>query len=287
MQTILEIDMLRCFMAVAQYESFTKAGDKIGLTQSGVSVKIRKLEERIGVPVFFRTSKTLSLTPDGELLKGYARRILEMHDDAVRRLSAPKASGNLRLGIVDYFVPDMLPVLLGHFSQQYPDIHLEVQTGVGMNLIPLYEQGKLDLVVAGKDAHPSIGRILMRDPLIWTIGLEYEIPENKPLPLVMLSAPCHFRKMAIEALEKDGSDWKIVFTGTSMASVQAAVQAGLGVTVFPSRALTSKLRQLPLNLGFPELPMHEIALFTDEKQDMPAKKVFIDYLELELSKRIF
>jgi DNA-binding transcriptional LysR family regulator len=204
----------------------------------------------------------------------------------MQRFSVPKASGNLRLGLVDYFVPDMLTRICGHFVKQYPDVHLEVQTGVGMNLIPLYEQGKLDIVVAGRDAYRGNCRTLMRDQLIWTVGRDYEIRANKVLSLVMLPAPCHFRKVAIEALEKAGREWKVVFTGTSIASVQAAVRANLGISVFPTRSLHPKLHQIPPELGLPKLPTHEIALFSDEKTMAPAKQVFTEYLELELPREV-
>ena len=108
-QIDLDIDMLRCFTAVAQTRSFTKAGERVGLTQSGVSVKIRRLEERLSTLIFNRTSKSLSLTFDGEILMEYARRILSVHDEAVHRLSEPKTSGNLRIGLTDYFIPELLP----------------------------------------------------------------------------------------------------------------------------------------------------------------------------------
>ena len=148
----LDIDMLRCFMEVAKTGSFTKAGNNIGLTQSGVSVKIRRLEERLNTQIFNRTSKSLSLTLEGEILWDYAGRILSVHNEAVSRLTKPKASGKLRIGLIDYFLPELLPSLLSQFRKQYPNIHLEVRTDIGINLIPQFEKGELDLVVTGKDA---------------------------------------------------------------------------------------------------------------------------------------
>jgi DNA-binding transcriptional LysR family regulator len=122
----LDIDMLRCFMEVAKTGSFTKAGKNIGLTQSGVSVKIRRLEERLSTQIFNRTSKSLSLTLEGEILLDYAGRILSVHDEAVSRLTKPKASGKLRIGLIDYFLPELLPNLLRKFRKQYPNIHFHI-----------------------------------------------------------------------------------------------------------------------------------------------------------------
>lgn len=281
----LDIDMLRCFMAVAHAASFTKAGQKIGLTQSGVSIKIKRLEERIDAVVFDRTSKTLSLTLEGELLMGYARRILSYHDEAVHRLCSSNASGSLRVGLAEYFLPGLLPTVLNRFRQHYPEIHLEVQTGFGMNLMPLYKRGDLDLIVVGQDSHPGASRVVVREALVWVVGREYDPPESGVIPLALLPAPCGFRREALLALEKTGREWEVSFTGTSVFSVLSAVQAGMGVTVLPMGVLNSTVRQLPLEYGFPDLPMHTLSLFTNDEQSFPAKELFVDYLELELSKR--
>lgn len=160
----LDIDMLRCFLEVATTGSFTQAGKNIGLTQSGVSVKIRRLEQRLELQVFNRTSKNLALTHQGEILLGYAKRILSVHDEAISQLTKPKATGSLRVGLIDYFLPELLPTILSKFKQQFPNIHLEIHTGVGSNLIPLYESGKLDLVVTGKEAYKGKSTLLMQEP---------------------------------------------------------------------------------------------------------------------------
>ena len=279
----LDIDMLRCFQAVAETGSFTRAGELIGLTQSGVSVKIRRLEERLDTPVFNRTGKVPTLTLEGEILMSYARRILSFHDEAVHRLSAPRIPGKLRVGLADYFLPNLLPNLLCRFRRHYPEIHLEVQTGVGMNLMPLYERGELDLVVAGQDAHDRAQRTLVREPLVWTAGREYEPPRDDPVAL--LPAPCRFRTVALEALEKAGRKWEITFTGTSVYSVLSAVQAGMGLSVMPAGALGPMVRELPLEFEFPELPMHALSLFTDPARNIPSRELFIDYLEMELARK--
>ncbi len=282
----LDISMLSCFREVAETGSFTRAGNNIGLTQAGVSTKIRRLEERLSVKVFNRTSKNLSLTLEGELLLDYARRILSLHDEAVSRLTRPEASGRLRIGLIDYFLPELLPGLLSRFTKQYPNVHLEVQTEVGTGLIPAFEKGELDLVVAGKDAHQGSCRIIFQEPLIWAMGENTDISLKEIIPLVLQPAPCHFRKLATESLEKKGSKWEILYTGSSTAGIQTAVQAGIGLSVLPLGALKEGMKKAPLQLELPELPMFSIALFMDEKKKNDARDVFVSYLEAELSKRI-
>ena len=280
----LNIDMLRCFREVAETGSFTKAGKNIGLTQSGVSVKIRRLEERLSTQILNRTSKSLSLTLEGEILLDYAGRILSVHDEAVSRLTEPKASGNLRIGLTDYFIPELLPSLLSQFRKQYPNIHLEIQTDVGMNLIPLYEKGELDLVVAGKESYQGRSRVLTHEPLIWVVGMETEASLHETVHLVLLPSPCSFRKMATESLEKANRKWEILFTGTSIGSIQAAVQAGMGVSILPKGALRKGLRKAPSHLALPQLPMYSLALITDEEKENDARDVFIGYLEAGLNR---
>ena len=279
----IDIDMLRCFMEVAKTGSFTKAGKNIGLTQSGVSVKIRRLEERLSAQIFKRKSKDLSLTLEGEVLLEYANRILSVHDEAVSRLTKPKAAGNLRIGLTDYFIPELLPNLLSKFRTQYPNIHLEIQTGVGVDLIPLFEKGELDLVVAGKDAYQGSCRVLTQEPLIWVVGKDTEASLNETIHLVLLPSPCFFRQLATERLEKANRHWKVLFTGTSIASIQAAVQAGMGLSILPKGALKKGLKKAPSHLELPELPMYSLALITDDQKENDARDVFISYLEAELN----
>ena len=278
----LDIDMLRCFMEVARTGSFTQAGNNIGLTQSGVSVKIRRLEERLSTRIFNRTGKTFSLTPEGELLLDYAGRILSIHNEAVSRFTEPKAAGKLRVGLIDYFLPELLPRLLSNFRKQYPNIHLEVRTDIGINLIPLFEKGELDLVVTGKDAYQGNCRVLVQEPLVWAVGDNADASIHDVLPLVLLPSPCNFRKIATEGLEKANRKWEVLFTGTSIANIQAAVQAGMGLSILPQGALKRGLRKAPAHLGLPELPMYAIVLITDEQKANDAREVFVGYLEAEL-----
>jgi DNA-binding transcriptional LysR family regulator len=282
----LEINMLRCFKEVAETGSFTRAGNNIGLTQAGVSIKIRRLEERLSAKVFNRTSKNISLTFEGEILLDYARRILSVHDEAVSRLTQPEATGRLRIGLIDYFLPELLPGLLSRFREQYPNVHLEVHNELGTGLIPLFERGELDLVVAGKDAYQGSTRVFIQEPLIWVVGKDTNAFLPETLPLALFPSPCLFRKLAIESLEKAHRKWEIVYTGNSTAGIQAAVQAGMGLSVLPMGALKEGMKKAPSQLELPELPMYAMALFIDEQKKDDVRDVFITYLEAELNNRI-
>lgn len=280
----LDIDMLRCFVEVARTGSFTQAGKNIGLTQSGVSVKIRRLEQRLNGQMFNRTRKSFSLTVEGEVLLDYAGRILSVHDEAVSRLTKPEACGKLRLGLIDYFLPEILPGLLSKFRKQYPNISLEVHTGYGITLIPQFERGDLDLVVTGKDSYEGNCRVLAQEPLVWVVGKDTDISFfDDPMNLVVLPSPCTFRKLATEGLEKVNRKWEILFTGTSIANIQAAVQAGMGLSILPQGAIKEGVKKAPVSLELPELPMYSIVLITDEQKQNDARDVFVSYLEAKLT----
>ena len=186
--------------------------------------------------------------------------------------------------MTDYLIPELLPNLLRKFRKQYAHIYLEIQTGVGINLIPLFENGELDLVVAGRDAYQGRCRILTQEPLIWVAGQDMEASLHETIHRVLLPSPCFFRKIATESLERAHRQWEIMFTGTSIASVQSAVQAGMGPSILPAGALKEGLRKAPSHLELPELPMYALALITDEQKKNHARDVFIGYLEADLNK---
>jgi DNA-binding transcriptional LysR family regulator len=180
-------------------------------------------------------------------------------------------------------LPELLPNILSKFRKQYPNIHLKIHTDVGINLIPLFEKGELDLVVAGKDSYQGKSRVLIQEPLDWVISKDAEVSVHEAIDLVVLPSPCSFRKIATESLDKVKRKWEILFTGTSITNIQAAVQAGMGLSILPRGAVTGGLRKAPSQLNLPELPQYSIALIIDEQSENNARDVFISYLEAELN----
>src|SRR5215510_2972409 len=149
----LDIDLLRSFAAVADTGSFTAAGELVARTQSAVSVQVKRLEEIVGRRVFERTSRSLALTPAGETLLSYARRILELNDESVRRIAEPPVAGLIRLGITEYFVPNELPAILARFAAAYPSVHLEVRMGLSRELREEMVAERLDAVLVRLAPH--------------------------------------------------------------------------------------------------------------------------------------
>lgn len=280
----LDLDLLRCFAAVAAAGSFTAAGETIGLSQSGVSVRIRRLEEQLQLRVLERSSRSVALTPEGEVLLAYARRMLDLNDEAVRRLRGPWAEGELRIGIADYFAPNVLPTLLSRFRRHYPRVRLTVRTGLGLDLIPAFERGELDLVVAGQEESLPGGNVLLEEALIWVMAEAAAPAQDAPVPLVTLPQPCSYRRAAIEGLERQGRRWDVVFTSSSIAGIQAAVRAGLGIAVLPRSALAEGLRPADETLALPPLPRSAIAVFARKDVNAAIRTAFVDFLTEELEK---
>lgn len=247
----LDIDLLRSFAAVADTGSFTAAGEVVARTQSAISVQIKRLEEIVGKRVFERTSRSLTLTRAGETLLDYARRILDLNDESVRRIMQPPCCGELRLGITEYFVPAELPQILGRFAAAYPDVQLEVRMGLSRDLREQLTAGELDAVIV---------RLLPRDrlkpiwsePQYWVAREGFEIARGAPLPLALLHAPCILREHAIESMKRLKRPYKIAFTGSSMASIQAAVSAGLGASILPRSSVQSGMKVLVSGKSYPD-----------------------------------
>ena len=247
----LDIDLLRSFAAVADTGSFTAAAELVARTQSAVSVQVKRLEEIVGRRVFERTSRSLALTPAGETLLGYARRILELNDESVRRIAEPPVAGEIRLGITEYFVPNELPAILARFAAAYPDVHLEVRMGLSRDLREELARKQFDAVIV-RLAPRERDQAIWSEPQVWVARKGSEPARGAVLPLALLPAPCVLREHALESLKRLKRPWKIAFTGSSMVSVQAAVCAGLGVSILPRSSLLPGMQVLPKGRNYPD-----------------------------------
>jgi DNA-binding transcriptional LysR family regulator len=278
----LDSDLLRCFVAVADSRGFTAASERIGLTQSGISVRIRNLERRLGRRLFDRTSRSVSLTEEGELLLSYARRIVDLNDEAIGRLTSDLTEGRLRLGLADYVAPRLVPSLLGRFSRLHPGVTMEMRTGLSMDLLPHYERGELDVVIAGRGKVFKDGRPLYRDPLVWVAAPGFQLRLDRPIPLATLPSHCTHRGISLQALDHAGLAWEIAYISSSTAGLHAAVLGGLGIAMIPKSSVTPELRCLGPEQGLPPLPDFEIAIFAREETPAPACRAFVAFVSEQL-----
>ncbi len=274
----LEIDLLRAFVAVADGGSFTMAANVVGRSQSAVSQKILRLEELVGHRVFERTSRSLSLTREGEQLLASARRLLELNDDVMRSLRVPAPSGSLRLGISEDFVPLQLPGLLARFLALHPGIQLCLTTGLSCDLLSAYDGGDVDVVIAKKDGEAQRGRVIWREPLEWIAAASYQLDLARPLSLVLLRPPCTYRELMLATLGSVGHDWTASCTASSLIGVQAAVSGGLGVTVLGRSFIQHGMQVLRMPDTWPPLPMTEITLVGEDAAKKPLTQPLVTFL---------
>lgn len=261
------MDLLRSFAAVADTGSFTAAGEVVARSQSALSVHIKRLEELVGCVVFERTSRSIALTPPGETLLGYARRILELNDESLRRMTEPTVTGEIRLGVTEYFLPGKLAQILGRFAASFPDVHLEVRTGLSMDLRQELKEGELDAAIALVGPKEEI-KPIWKEPQQWVAREDFALEREGVLPLVVLPQGCIFRAHAVQALKTARQPYRIAFTSSSMAGVQAAVTAGLGISIVPRSSVQEGMKVLngskpfssPGLLKFAILPSHEAPL---------------------------
>ena len=255
----LDPDLLKAFVAVADLRSFTRAARLLHRTQSAVSMQIRRLEERLGTALFHRSTVQVELSPAGESLLDYARRILALQAEALASLQAPDLAGTVRLGVMDDYGSQVLPGLLAAFTRSYPQVQVAMETGLTGGM-PERLGADLDLVVALHPEGAGEGQFLCREQPCWAAGPGQACHRLDPLPLALYPPGCLFRQWAIRALDQAGRRWRLAFVSHSLAAVAANAAEGLAVTVVKSTTFPVRLRRLDPADGLPPLPTAELRL---------------------------
>ncbi|MDP5226136.1 MULTISPECIES: LysR substrate-binding domain-containing protein [Arthrobacter] len=242
---------LRSFLAVADTLSFTRAAERLGLAQPTVSQHVQKLEAEAGRALVVRDTREVRLTDNGDAMAGFARTILAEHDAAGRYFAGSAMKGRLRFGAADDLAGTSLPKILREFRQLYPEINLELTVGQSDQLHRRLESGQLDLIFVKWVAGTAEGEVARHDTFAW-VGLEQTVlPPSAPVPLVAYPAPSLSRRLAIDALERHGRQWKVTCSTRQIAGVLAAVRAGLGVAVMPSTLVPEDLAVITRRFDLP------------------------------------
>src|SRR3954447_4023915 len=246
---------LRTFLAVAQTLSFTQAARRLGLRQSTVSQHVRRLEDAAGRQLFTRDTHSVELTEDGEAMLGFARRILEVQEQASAFFTGTRLRGRLRFGASEDFVLTRLPEILEGFRHDHPEVDLELTVELSGTLHEQLAAGKLDLVLAKRRPEDRRGELVRHDELVW-IGAErlrLRLEADRPVPLIVFPPPGITRAVALESLERAGRSWRIACTSGSLSALIAAARAGLGVMPHSRGLIPPGLVRVPDRFGLPEL----------------------------------
>lgn len=260
MDATLETPLLRTLVAVSETGSFTRAAAQVNRTQSAVSMQIKRLEEAVGKPLLERDRKQARLTREGEALVEYARRILNLHDEALAAVAEPEVAGLVKIGTPDDYAAGFLPQVLSDFAETHPNVEVEMRCEISAKICRAFEAGDVDVALLTSGSWLKGGEIIRREPIVWATSIRHVVHEREPLPLAVFEPGCLFRESALAAMQKAGRSCRIAYSSESYAGLVTAALAGLAVTVMARSSLPSGLRELSPEEGFPVLPSVDIAL---------------------------
>ncbi|WP_139406488.1 LysR family transcriptional regulator [Aeromonas veronii] len=247
--------LLRSFVAIIDTGSFTRAGERVHLTQSTISQQIRRLEQQLGCPLLDRSGRQVVATAEGEKLLGLARRILALLAQAEEQVS--EGSVSLSLGVPEDFAAGAITSVLAAFARDYPEVRLEVQSGLSHEIWQRFEAGELDLALVKQVRGQGSPLASWSEPLVWVDSRDWPAKGRDPLPLVAFPSEGLYRQQMTEALDGLGRRWRIAYVSASLASLQGAVSAGIGVSLLPKRLMPAD--QLALT-QWPKVASVELAL---------------------------
>jgi DNA-binding transcriptional LysR family regulator len=258
---MLDLELLRSFVSVVDSGGFTRAGDRVHRTQSTVSQQIKRLEDDLGQPLLNRTGKDVTPTEAGERLLSYARRLLSLAEEARDVLSRPGNEGAIRLGVPEDFAAYRLTKLLASFSRSRPGLRLDVRVDQSTYLRRDLERGELDLALFKRSAGEKGGIAVWPERVHWVTSKTHPIDaEIRSVPLIGFPTGCLYRARAIHAIESAGRAWHMAYTSSSLTGIQAAVAAGLGLSILSEIAIQADHRVLTAKDGFAPIDKTEVAL---------------------------
>jgi len=256
--TTLDVDAVQAFVLVADFQSFTRAAEALDTSQAAISMKLKRLEDRLGEKLIERTPRLVRLSARGAAFLSAAREFLAAHERAMAELSA--ATRRFTLGIADQVAGPELPALLARLHAYDQALLIEVQIEASRNLLEAFDRGVLDAAIIRREDDRRDGEVLSQERFGWFAAPQFEHRSGDPLRLASLAASCGVRNNATRALDAAGVSWVEVFLGGGSAAVAAAVSAGLAVAALAHRVVPVGVIEVGEKLGLPPLPPSEIIL---------------------------
>jgi DNA-binding transcriptional LysR family regulator len=243
----LDLDALRSFVTGIECGSFALAATRLCRSTSAVSAQLKKLEHQCGAELVVKNGRHLMLTPNGEILMGYARRLLALNDEAQRAVKGELLQGEIRIGLQEDFGESLMPGILGEFTRHHPGMRIIARVDRNQALLNALDDNALDMALLWQPENAQReGKLISHFPLEWIQHAEFDVStlleHGEPLPLVMFDGPCLMRTPALACLDRAGIPWRVVFVSHSLSGIWAAVQAGLGITVRTRVGMPGNLR---------------------------------------------
>lgn len=256
----LDLDLARTFVAICETGNFSRAAEKVHRSASAISLQVKKLETMIGRELFKRETRKVTVTEDGEILLGYARRLLKLNDEAMSHFHAPEFSGTVRLGVPNDTGVVVIPEILKRFAQSHPHVDIDVNLGPTRTLRERVETGDLDIAVFSYNAELDHQPPIHAEPLVWLGARHGSAIDKRPLPVSMAEPGCYWRTVALKALDDAGMDYRIAYTSEFCQAQIAAVRADLAIAAVPISVISDDLVHLGPAHGLPEIGEYRMTL---------------------------
>jgi DNA-binding transcriptional LysR family regulator len=263
----LDLDAVQAFVLTADFGSFTRAAEVMQTTQAAISLKLKRLEERLGWRLLERTPRYVQLSTRGATFLEHARELLELHDRALTAFAG--ARQRITIGISDHVAGPDLAALIARMNAQDPQLLIEIRIGSSADLLQGYDRRELDAAIVRLHAGRRDGVVLAEEQFGWFAAPSWQHRAGEPLPVATLAEPCGVRALSGRLLDKAGIPWTEIFVGGGVAAVAAAVMAGLGVAALAPRMLPFGAVDVASRLGLPELPRLPIVLHSKVTGDRP------------------
>jgi DNA-binding transcriptional LysR family regulator len=270
-----DLSALRSFLAVAETGGVTRAAGLMNLTQSAVSMQIRRIEDQIGRPLFDRTPRGMVLTGAGELLLGHARRLLDANDEAMARLAGAEVEGTIRLGVPPDVVHPVVPDVLRQLAACFPRVRVTLTSALTIPLRAAFARGEFDLILTTEAQPGPGGAALAEYPLVWVGAPEGQAARRRPLR-VGFTEGSYFRGLALAALEAAGTEWEVATDGGSDTAIEAMAVADLLVTARLADLLPRGMAPVDPRAGLPPLPAVAICAYAAPTLRGPAAAMLRD-----------
>jgi DNA-binding transcriptional LysR family regulator len=252
---------LRSFVAVAETGGVTLAAGQLHLTQSAVSMQLKRLEESLGLELMDRSGRSIGLTKQGEQLLSYGRRLLSLNDEVWSRLTDQAYEGELVFGVPSDIIYPHIPQVLKHFAAEYPRVKVQLYSSYTYRLKELFAEGKADLILTTEERGDPGAEKLTDGHLAWFGAPGCLVHRERPLRLAY-EKQCLFRGHVQAELDKAGIPWEMAVETRSTRTVEASVSADLAVHACLKGSEPPFWQELPKSAGLPELPTFEINMYS-------------------------
>ena len=263
----LDVDLLKTFAVLAGTGNFTRTAEEVGRTQSAVSMQIKRLEEMVGKSLIVRDGRTNSLTADGQMMLDYARRMIQLNDEAMTAFTKPELAGHVRLGTPDDYADRVLPDILARFSRTNGRVQVDVDCLPSRTMVEMVKSGDLDLAMITCECDIANAQVIRTERLLWVTSARHTVHRSEILPVAISQYGCAWRQMALDSLETIDRPYRVAYASSNSVAIASAVTAGLAVAAIPEICMRPGMRILTEADGFPPLGLFDIGLVRSSKSN--------------------